>query len=108
MSNHTIPAVKCDTDMCHYVLNGNMDESMESFSQRLVEDKRWTIEQGVATCSIHNGNATIFQGRVVILEENPKPYPYTLYEADPDCAHQIECAQGGGVECVNCYGWFCA
>jgi hypothetical protein len=30
-----------------------------------------------------------------------------LWEADPDCKHDIQCAPGGGVKCTKCRGWFC-
>ena len=30
-----------------------------------------------------------------------------LYEADPDCEHDITDASGGGIVCTKCGGWFC-
>lgn len=30
-----------------------------------------------------------------------------LYDADPNCKHIIVEADGGGVECTKCGGWFC-
>lgn len=30
-----------------------------------------------------------------------------LYNADPDCDHDVQCAPGGGVKCTKCPGWFC-
>jgi hypothetical protein len=30
-----------------------------------------------------------------------------LYDADPNCKHEIEGQFGGGVKCKNCRGWFC-
>jgi len=30
-----------------------------------------------------------------------------LYDADPDCKHDIVCASGGGIKCSKCRGWFC-
>lgn len=30
-----------------------------------------------------------------------------LYDADPDCQHVIESADGGGIKCTKCSGWFC-
>jgi hypothetical protein len=30
-----------------------------------------------------------------------------LYEADPECEHEVEDAPGGGVRCTKCSGWFC-
>lgn len=31
---------------------------------------------------------------------------YPLYDADPDCVHEIE-RQWSGVKCRKCNGWFC-
>lgn len=30
-----------------------------------------------------------------------------LWNADPDCKHNIVCASGGGIKCTKCSGWFC-
>ena len=30
-----------------------------------------------------------------------------LWEADPNCKHDIQPARGGGVKCTKCSGWFC-
>lgn len=30
-----------------------------------------------------------------------------LYDADPDCWHRVVSANGGGVRCERCSGWFC-
>jgi hypothetical protein len=30
-----------------------------------------------------------------------------LYDADPNCQHQVQAASGGGVKCAKCTGWFC-
>jgi len=30
-----------------------------------------------------------------------------LFDADPDCEHEIVDAHGGGVKCTKCTGWFC-
>lgn len=30
-----------------------------------------------------------------------------LWDADPNCKHDIKCAAGGGVKCTKCGGWFC-
>lgn len=30
-----------------------------------------------------------------------------LYNADPDCEHNIVSASGGGVKCTKCNGWYC-
>jgi hypothetical protein len=30
-----------------------------------------------------------------------------LWDADPNCDHEIRSAQGGGEECSKCSGWFC-
>jgi hypothetical protein len=30
-----------------------------------------------------------------------------LFDADPNCKHEIVDAPGGGVKCSKCTGWFC-
>lgn len=30
-----------------------------------------------------------------------------LYNADPNCMHDVRPAPGGGVRCTKCHGWFC-
>ena len=30
-----------------------------------------------------------------------------LYDADPDCDHEIIEKASGGIECTKCEGWFC-
>lgn len=30
-----------------------------------------------------------------------------LYNADPDCVHNIVPSYGGGEHCTKCKGWFC-
>lgn len=30
-----------------------------------------------------------------------------LWNADPNCEHNVVCAPGGGVKCTKCLGWFC-
>lgn len=33
--------------------------------------------------------------------------PSDLFDADPQCAHHIVGAIGGGIKCTKCAGWFC-
>jgi hypothetical protein len=30
-----------------------------------------------------------------------------LYNADPNCKHEVYGASGGGVKCIKCGGWYC-
>jgi hypothetical protein len=30
-----------------------------------------------------------------------------LWDADPECDHDVDDAPGGGVACKRCGGWFC-
>jgi hypothetical protein len=30
-----------------------------------------------------------------------------LWDADPNCKHNVIDAPGGGVKCTKCDGWFC-
>lgn len=36
-----------------------------------------------------------------------KSYVEELWNADPNCKHEIIGARGGGVKCTKCPGWFC-
>lgn len=42
-------------------------------------------------------------------EQKPKSIKYRgeLWNADPNCAHNVVCAPGGGVKCTKCNGWVC-
>lgn len=104
-----------------------IDPNTEDQVYESVLDKGWTVSDGQALCEIHSGRATMFQGRLVSLDEKPKDRRYwtipgeecgcagsglcshrELYEADENCRHRVESAQGGGIKCVKCLGWFCA
>ena len=32
--------------------------------------------------------------------------PIELFNADPNCEHNVVCAPCGGVKCTKCSGWF--
>lgn len=104
-----------------------LDPDTEDQIYESVLDKGWTVSGGQALCEIHSGSATMFQGRLVSLAERPSDRCYwtvsgeecghtgsslsfhrELYGADESCRHRVESAQGGGVKCVKCLGWFCA
>ena len=36
-----------------------------------------------------------------------KPTTQELWDANPNCVHDIQPAPGGGVRCTKCSGWFC-
>jgi hypothetical protein len=40
------------------------------------------------------------------ITPNGDPIP-DLFNADPNCEHNIVPAPGGGVKCTKCTGWFC-
>lgn len=35
------------------------------------------------------------------------PAPPVLWDADPECAHEIVDGPGGGIVCTRCDGWYC-
>lgn len=39
-------------------------------------------------------------------KEKPK-YNQELFNADPDCDHEVRAQPRGGVKCLHCAGWFC-
>lgn len=41
------------------------------------------------------------------LDEDSKQPETTLYNANPNCKHNIVDAPGGGIKCTKCGGWFC-
>jgi hypothetical protein len=48
-----------------------------------------------------------------VIEEAVKPFlkrnidDEVLYDADPNCKHEIEPQLSGGIKCKKCGGWFC-
>ena len=39
--------------------------------------------------------------------DTPRPADNELWNAKPDCDHEIEAAPGGGIRCTKCPGWYC-
>ena len=44
---------------------------------------------------------------VIAEEKAAAEYTGDLHDADPNCKHFIVHANGGGVKCTKCRGWFC-
>ena len=48
---------------------------------------------------------------VIDFYKIPKSYEeseeWDLFDADPNCKHEVVDAPGGGVKCKHCSGWFC-
>lgn len=43
-----------------------------------------------------------------IIEQHGVTFPkQELFNADPNCVHTVVAAEGGGVKCAKCTGWFC-
>ena len=50
----------------------------------------------------------IMKGEATTKENILEDYPSDeLFDADPNCKHEIVDASGGGVKCTKCRGWFC-
>lgn len=45
--------------------------------------------------------------RELAVEQYMAEYEEELWDADPDCEHEIVEASGGGIKCTKCNGWFC-
>lgn len=41
------------------------------------------------------------------VKNNKKRKREELWNADPNCNHNIVCASGGGIKCTKCNGWYC-
>jgi len=41
------------------------------------------------------------------LKPPKKVYKGELYNADPNCEHELDEKQFGGIKCKHCSGWFC-
>lgn len=55
----------------------------------------------ITSCTAHNC-------KFRTLPKTPDPEPdFPLYNADPNCKHELYNAPGGGVKCKHCSGWFC-
>ena len=61
-------------------------------------DVRWE-------CSVEHYNR--YKAVLGIVEPAPEQDDDELWDADPTCKHEIECAPGGGVKCTKCSGWYC-
>ena len=71
------------------------------------------IIERIGEAMADSGVAEITVGNVKIsripYENESKGLPWTgeLWDADPDCDHEVVNAPGGGVKCNKCPGWFC-
>lgn len=92
------PNVRLPVGWRHYITTGEVvefhDEAEEpvSFQQALVETKK-SLKDFKDFLSKPIGAEGIG------TEE--------LWEANPNCVHDIQPAPGGGVKCTKCPGWFC-
>jgi hypothetical protein len=46
-------------------------------------------------------------GEKYAVREEDYKYDWTLYNADPDCEHDVQ-PVSSGVKCTKCTGWYCA
>ena len=46
------------------------------------------------------------EGPDLIMPE-PEHKEEELWDADPECKHEVLAAPGGGIKCRKCGGWFC-
>jgi len=71
--------------------------------KRMNADEQWPIFTDKTGDEVIMGNWIIKPEDKEIVKED---IDYTLYNADPNCKHQI-IQKWSGVECEKCGGWFC-
>lgn len=62
-------------------------------------------------CGQDAGAVFIWPYGTAVMAESQQPNPeigdQELWDADPNCEHNIVAAPGGGVRCTKCAGWYC-
>jgi len=88
---------------------------MPKFLIELAMDGYETAEEQEEACKVWIEEQLDSSGTSVkIIEVFPdeeeyvnKDYKHELFNADPNCKHEVVGAPGGGVKCRKCKGWFC-
>ncbi len=50
---------------------------------------------------------TVTFTEVVTYGEHQLKLRHTLWQADPDCKHELDPNCWSGIRCLKCRGWFC-
>ncbi|MBE3085603.1 MAG: hypothetical protein IMZ64_05225 [Bacteroidetes bacterium] len=75
----------------------------ENFSVKLDRFLQWYTKEIAMPAMVEMSD----EKKVKQTTPNGDPIP-DLFNADPNCDHNIVCApSGGGVKCTKCTGWFC-
>ena len=76
----------------------------------LLKDEQYYVDRGII--APENLGPDLVDMGLWPLEADavPEPEPQSstyLHGADPSCKHHIIHANGGGIKCTKCAGWFC-
>ena len=72
-------------------------------------NKQWSYYcRNHGGCTFCGGNRQYSRiKRELSAEQRMNEYEEELWDAEPDCDHEIVSASGGGIKCTKCGGWFC-
>lgn len=88
-------------------LAGFKDEEIAPLFRGALELPNVRLPQGwrhyITTGEVVEFHDDAEESQALPVKENPEE----LWEADPNCVHDIQHAPGGGVKCTKCRGWFC-
>jgi len=69
-----------------------------------------TIEVTIEEVDRVNGHTVVHCSKccnVPVVHLVRREEVWDLWDADPNCHHEVVDAPGGGVKCTKCRGWFC-
>lgn len=79
-------------------------EHMKALIHQIMQKSRGTENPNVVVERIKK---VINNFQLPKKEKKEEWYNDELWDADPNCEHEVYCAPGGGVKCKHCPGWFC-
>jgi len=99
--------VNCSVTNCIHCKNGGCDRDEITIGDGCDDDYAHCLIYDEVTELTHyevseKGVLKSFDGNQPSMDYDGK-----LWDADPKCIHEIINAQGGGVKCTKCSGWFC-
>lgn len=78
MSNHVINVIKCDTDGCRRTTTGVADVPLVDVMRKALGSGGWKMDGADILCPVHSGKGVMFEGRLILLEDEPKPVDGTV------------------------------
>ena len=99
--------VNCTVTNCIHCKNGGCDRDEiiigdgcdDDYAHCLIYDEVVELPHPKV---LEKGDLKTFEGNQPSMD-----YDSELWDADPDCKHEVISAPGGGVKCTKCKGWYC-